>query len=104
MLVLRFENPIIEPMGSIGFSGRTAIRNTEVDLRSDRLESDDRILERAHPNRVLPAQLVVVGRSDRVVPAHTVDDLHVEQVEVDGVRIHAVVRDLPDLRTVFAYR
>ena len=34
------------------------------------------------------------------VPVDPVDHLHVEQVEVDRVGVHAVVRDLPDLGAV----
>ena len=55
------------------------------------------IFQRVHPDGFLPAQLVGVGRSYRPVPADPVDHLHVEQVEVDGMGVHAIMGDLPDL-------
>ena len=56
--------------------------------------------ERADADRVLPAQLGCVGGNDDVIPRDPVQHLHVVQVEVDRVGVHAVVRDLPDLRAV----
>ena len=43
---------------------------------------------------------VGVRLADDAVPAHPVEQLHVVQVEVDRVRVHAVVGELPDLRAV----
>ena len=43
---------------------------------------------------------VRLGRDDDVVPGDPVEHLHVVQVEVDRVGVHAVVRDLPDLGAV----
>ena len=40
------------------------------------------------------------GRSDLAVPADTVDQLHIEDMEVDRVGIDTVVGDLPDLGAV----
>ena len=40
------------------------------------------------------------GWNDDIVPGDPVEDLHVVQVEVDGVRVHPVVGDLPDLGAV----
>ena len=51
---------------------------------------------------VLPAQLARLRRDDDVVPRHPVEHLHVVQVEVDRVRVDAVVGDAPDLRAVVA--
>ena len=55
------------------------------------------VLERVDPHGVLPAELIGIGRTDDVVPGDAVDQLNIVQVEVDRVRIHAVVGDLPDL-------
>ncbi len=66
--------------------------------RRDGLQGDHDVLQRIHPDGVLPAHLVGVGRPERAVPADAVDHLHVEQVEVDEVGVHAVVGDLPELR------
>ena len=55
------------------------------------------VFERVHPNGVFTAEFVVVRQFNLAVPTNAVDDLNVEQVEVDEVRIHTVVRDLPDL-------
>ena len=43
---------------------------------------------------------VAWGYSDKAIPTDAVEELHVVEVEVDRVRVHPVVRDLPDLRPV----
>ena len=74
-------------------AGRDAERNH----RMHRLDGDIHVFQRVHAQRFLPAHFVGLRRLDGAVPAHTVDDLHVDQVEVHRVRVDAVVRDLPDL-------
>ena len=91
---------MVEPIGIVGLSGRMLSGSPKFICGRDRPQRDDRVLERADADGVLPAELVVVGRPDGAVPADAVDELHVEEVEVDRVRVHAVVRDLPDLRAV----
>ena len=76
------------------------VRQLPRQLGDDRPQSDDRVLQRAHPQGFLPAQLASFGRDDDVVPGDPVEGLHVEQVEVDRVCVDAVVRDPPDLRAV----
>ena len=95
--------PSVEPIGSAGSSGRKllgTLKGRLVGRRRDRPQRHDRVLQRADPDRVLPAQLVGVGQPDGPVPADAVDELHVEQVEVDRVGVDTVVGDLPDLRAV----
>ena len=74
-----------------------AVGLCERDLWSNRPQGDDRVLQRVHPDGILPAQFVIVGQPDEPVPSNSVEDLHVEEVEMDRVRIHAVVGDPPDL-------
>jgi len=52
------------------------------------------------PHSLLPAQFVGIWRHNQPVPGHAVNHLRVHQVDVDGVRIHAVVRNLPDLGSI----
>jgi len=77
-----------------------AVGNLERDVRQERPERHDRVLQRADPHRFLPPQLVGVRQPFGPVPADPVQQLHVVQVEVNGVGVHAVVRDLPDLSPV----
>ena len=51
-------------------------------------------------NGLLPAQLIGIRFADGIVPGHPVDQLGIEQVDVYGMRVHAVMRDLPDLSSV----
>ena len=67
---------------------------------SGRPEGDEYLLQRVHAEGFLPAKLVGVGRQHDAVPANPVDELGVEQVDVDGVGIHAVMGDVPDLGPV----
>ena len=41
-----------------------------------------------------------IRRRDGAVPTDAVEELHVEEVEVDRVGIHAVVGEFPDLGAV----
>ena len=66
-------------------------------LRALGTHGHDDVLQRTHLDGFLPAQFIGLRRGDEVVPAHAVDELHVEQVEVDRVGVDAVVGDLPDL-------
>ncbi len=50
--------------------------------------------------RSLSSQLVRLGRLHHAGPVDPVDQLHVEQVEVNRVGVHAVVGDLPDLSAI----
>ena len=77
-----------------------AVRNLERQVGQDWPQRYQRVFQRAHAHRILPAKFSHVWRKDDVVPRHSVENLHVVQVEVNGVSIHAVVRDLPDLRAV----
>ena len=103
-------NPASVPVGAVlrspGADGHHRVERTlavgdaERERRHDRPHRHDGVLERADPDGVLPAELVRVGRDDDVVPGDPVEHLHVEQVEVDRVRVHPVVGDLPDLGPV----
>ena len=77
--------------------GADALGKRERHRGKDRPQGDDGVLQRADPYRVLPAQLVGVGPPDGPVPADPVEQLHIEEMEMDGVRVHAVVGDPPDL-------
>ena len=68
--------------------------------RGNRLEANchNNVLERVHPQRFLPADFIGWWWLDRAVPAHAVDDLDVQQMEMHRVGVHTVVRDLPELR------
>ena len=58
------------------------------------------VSSRRPADRVLPAELSLVGWDDDVVPRGAVEHLDVEQVEVDRVGVHPVVGDLPHLAAV----
>ena len=77
-----------------------AIRHSEGDLRNDRPQSDDGVLERTHPDRVFPPEFVRIGLKDPAVPGDPVEKLHIKEVEVDRMRVHPVVCDFPDLCSV----
>ena len=68
--------------------------------RSDRPHRHNDIFKGPHLDRVFPAQLIGIGGFDLPVPADPVDDLDIEHMPVDGVRVNTVVRNLPDLGTV----
>jgi len=65
-------------------------------------------LQRVHLEGVLPAHVLGVNslagwersRSDLPVLPDSADDLGSKQVRVDGMSVHAVVEDSPDLRAV----
>ena len=80
-----------------------AVGKRERNQRFNRPQGDDRVLQRVHPDGVLPAQFVGIGQPDKSVPADPVEDLHVEEMEMDRVRIHAIVGDPPDLDLVRPY-
>ena len=82
-----------------------AVGHLERDLRRSRNGRPHREvgdLQRVHPEGVFPAQLDGVHRRPYDLPAlvNAVDELSMEQVGVDGVGIHAVVEDPPDLCAV----
>ena len=77
-----------------------AIRNTKIQLWDDRPHRNNRIFQRVHPDRVFPAQFVWIGRADLAIPLHPVNKLNIVQVEVHDMRIHTVVRNLPELRSI----
>ncbi len=70
------------------------------EMRDNRAQGNDGVLQRADADGILPAQLGGLRLADDAVPADPVEQLHVIQVEVDRVRVHAVVGELPDLRAV----
>jgi len=73
-------------------------------MRDDWPEGDDGVLERADPDCVFPAELARMGLADDIVPADTVDELDFVEVKMDGMRIHPIVGDPPDLRAVTCRR
>ncbi len=93
-------NPIIEPSGLIGLSGRMALGSSQGMLRDDRAQGHDGIFQGRDPHRVLPTQLRRIGWDDDIVPGNPIEHLHIVQVEVDRVRVHTVVGDAPDLRAI----
>ena len=93
-------NIAVSPSGIIGLSSPDVFGTSNGTAGDDGAEGHDRILERADPHSVLPAKLSCIWRDDDIVPGDPVEHLHIVQVEVDGVCIHAVVGDLPDLRAV----
>jgi hypothetical protein len=58
-------------------------------------KANDNIFQRVHPDGFFPAQLVGVRWSDRAIPAHPVDHLGVEQMDVNGVGVNAIMGNLP---------
>ncbi len=72
-------------------------------IRDDRPQRHDRC-PRAGSIRTVSFQPSSFPSGGRIVtvPRRAVEQLHVVEVEVDRVRVHAVVRDLPDLRPVVA--
>ncbi len=67
---------------------------------NDRSHRNDRMFQRIDPERVFPAQFVGFRHQHDPVHGNAVDELRIEQVDVDGVRIHAVVGDLPYLGAI----
>ncbi len=104
MRLLRDRVDVGEPEARADGDGRVqrteAVRDGERQGRRPGAHRHDRVLEGRDADGVLPAELLRGGEPDLAVPADAVDDLHVEDVEVDGVHVHAVVADLPDLRAV----
>ncbi len=93
-------NIAVEPAGIIGLSMRIALGSSQgtsgmIGRRATMVSSSGLISD-----GVLPAQLARLRWDDDVVPGDPVHQLHVVQVEVDRVRIDAVVRDAPDLRPI----
>ncbi len=101
----RFD-PVRSCLAAVGADGHhrveraPAVRHSERECGNDRPNGHEGVFERTDPHRVLPAQFCGIRRDDDVVPRHPVDHLHVVQVEVQGVGVHTVVRDLPDLCSV----
>ena len=94
--------PMSEPIGIIGFSGRTLLGRSKGKVGMiGRMAT---IVSSSGLTRTVSFQPSSVGirRDDDVVPADPVQHLHVVEVPVDGVGVHAVVGDLPDLRAVVA--
>ncbi len=77
-----------------------AVEQAPGQLRDDRAHGDDGVFQRADAYSILPAKLVGIRFADDAIPAYPVDQLHIKQVEVDRVRVHTVVGDLPDLRAI----
>ena len=86
---------------------RVEITNTIRDLKwkrgHNRTNGNDGIFKRTYPQRFLPTELSRIRWNDDVIPGDAVEHLHIIQVPVDRVRIHAIVCDLPDLGTIGSY-
>ena len=63
-------------------------------------QCDDGILQRIHSEGFLPAQLIEIRHPEGIVPGNPVDQLSIEQMDVHGMGVHAVMRDLPDLGAI----
>ena len=68
--------------------------------REDRPQGHNDIFQRAHADGVFPTNFVGIRGPDGAIPTYPVDHLHIEQVEVERMRIDAVMRDAPDLGTI----
>ena len=77
--------------------GALAVENPKGKFWSHRPHRHDDVLEWIHLDGFFPTELIGFGLPHGAVPPDSVDDLHVEQVEVDGVSVHSIVSDLPDL-------
>ena len=79
--------------------GTDCVGNAEGQLGCLRAHGHEDVFQRVHADGVLEAVLVGVDHVliDGTVPADAVDDLHVHEVEVNGVGVDAVVGDPPEL-------
>ncbi len=55
------------------------------------------VFQRADPQGLFPAPLVVVRQTLEAIPANPVNNLYIKEVEVHRVRIHTVMGDFPKL-------
>ena len=74
-----------------------AVRKRPGQSLLDGTQCNDHVFQRIHADCFFPSEFVGIGNANGTVPTNAVDDLHVEQMEVDGMGIHAVVGNLPYL-------
>src|SRR5450830_1360474 len=77
-----------------------AVGNTEVLRGCGWPEGDDGVLQRVDADGFFPPEFVSIRDHNHTVPGHAVNQLGVEQVDVNSMRVHTVMRNLPDLRAI----
>ena len=54
-----------------------------------------------NPESFFPSIFSRMDFQELTIPGHSVDYLHIEQMNMDGVSVHTIMGDLPDLSAIF---